>query len=84
MYEVNLVAYNGNGESGCSKRLVSLTEEGTNAKTSGECPINIRVKSVLNNKLYFLDKYSFFGDLLSFYLQVHFSVTLSSFFGIAL
>ncbi|CAB1320850.1 unnamed protein product [Coregonus sp. 'balchen'] len=35
VYEVNLVAYNGNGESGCSKRLVSLAEEGTSAKTSG-------------------------------------------------
>ncbi|CDQ67919.1 unnamed protein product [Oncorhynchus mykiss] len=40
VYEVNLVAYNGNGESGCSKRLVSLTEEGINAKTSGECGEN--------------------------------------------
>uniref|UniRef100_A0A3B4XIP5 Immunoglobulin superfamily DCC subclass member 3-like n=1 Tax=Seriola lalandi dorsalis TaxID=1841481 RepID=A0A3B4XIP5_SERLL len=28
VYEVKLVAYNGNGESDCSKRLVSLAEEG--------------------------------------------------------
>nr|XP_023831183.1 immunoglobulin superfamily DCC subclass member 3 [Salvelinus alpinus] len=35
VYEVKLVAYNGNGESDCSKRLVSLAEEGTSAKTSG-------------------------------------------------
>ncbi|XP_045078190.1 immunoglobulin superfamily DCC subclass member 3-like [Coregonus clupeaformis] len=35
VYEVKLVAYNGNGESDCSKRLVSLAEDGTSAKTSG-------------------------------------------------
>uniref|UniRef100_A0A8C7PXR1 Immunoglobulin superfamily DCC subclass member 3 n=1 Tax=Oncorhynchus mykiss TaxID=8022 RepID=A0A8C7PXR1_ONCMY len=35
VYEVKLVAYNGNGESDCSKRLVSLAEEGSSAKTSG-------------------------------------------------
>ncbi|XP_076863907.1 immunoglobulin superfamily DCC subclass member 3 [Brachyhypopomus gauderio] len=34
VYEVKLVAYNGNGESDCSKRLVSLAEDGTSAKTS--------------------------------------------------
>ncbi|XP_017548383.1 immunoglobulin superfamily DCC subclass member 3 [Pygocentrus nattereri] len=33
VYEVKLVAYNGNGESDCSKRLVSLAEDGTTAKT---------------------------------------------------
>lgn len=33
MYEVKLVAYNGNGESDCSKKLVSLAEDGTSAKT---------------------------------------------------
>lgn len=35
VYEVKLAAYNGNGESDCSKRLVSLAEDGTSAKTSG-------------------------------------------------
>lgn len=34
VYEVKLVAYNGNGESDCSKKLVSLAEDGTSAKTS--------------------------------------------------
>ncbi|XP_058234040.1 immunoglobulin superfamily DCC subclass member 3 [Hemibagrus wyckioides] len=34
VYEVKLVAYNGNGESDCSKRLVSLAEDGTVAKAS--------------------------------------------------
>lgn len=34
VYEVKLVAYNGNGESDCSKRLVSLVEDGTPAKAS--------------------------------------------------
>jgi len=33
VYEVKLVAYNGNGESDCSKKLVSLAEDGTSAKT---------------------------------------------------
>lgn len=32
VYEIKLVAYNGNGESDCSKRLVSLAEDGTTAK----------------------------------------------------
>ena len=36
VYEVKLVAYNGNGESECSKRLVSLAEEGTSAQNTGE------------------------------------------------
>ncbi|XP_076013205.1 immunoglobulin superfamily DCC subclass member 3 [Genypterus blacodes] len=35
VYEVKLVAYNGNGESECSKRLVSLVEEGTSAHNTG-------------------------------------------------
>ncbi|XP_069032663.1 immunoglobulin superfamily DCC subclass member 3 [Embiotoca jacksoni] len=35
VYEVKLVAYNGNGESDCSKRLVSLAEEGMSSKTTG-------------------------------------------------
>ncbi|KAK7898697.1 hypothetical protein WMY93_019550 [Mugilogobius chulae] len=35
VYEIKLVAYNGNGESDCSKRLVSLAEEGPSAKTTG-------------------------------------------------
>ncbi|KAK3532679.1 hypothetical protein QTP86_027755, partial [Hemibagrus guttatus] len=34
VYEVKLVAYNGNGESDCSKRLVSLAEDGAIAKAS--------------------------------------------------
>ncbi|XP_053348506.1 immunoglobulin superfamily DCC subclass member 3 [Clarias gariepinus] len=34
VYEIKLVAYNGNGESDCSKRLVSLAEDGTTAKAS--------------------------------------------------
>uniref|UniRef100_A0A3B4B3K2 Immunoglobulin superfamily DCC subclass member 3 n=1 Tax=Periophthalmus magnuspinnatus TaxID=409849 RepID=A0A3B4B3K2_9GOBI len=36
VYEIKLVAYNGNGESDCSKRLVSLEEEAPSAKTTGE------------------------------------------------
>ncbi|XP_029299598.1 immunoglobulin superfamily DCC subclass member 3-like [Cottoperca gobio] len=36
VYEVKLVAYNGNGESDCSKRLVSLAEEGMIDQTPGE------------------------------------------------
>ncbi|KAF1381205.1 hypothetical protein PFLUV_G00151170 [Perca fluviatilis] len=35
VYEVKLVAYNGNGESDFSKRLVSLAEEGMSDQTSG-------------------------------------------------
>ncbi|XP_076158000.1 immunoglobulin superfamily DCC subclass member 3 [Alosa pseudoharengus] len=43
VYEVKLAAYNGNGESDCSKRLVSLAEDGTSAKTSsGETQCNCR------------------------------------------
>lgn len=34
VYEVKLAAFNGNGESDCSKRLVSLAEDGASAKTS--------------------------------------------------
>lgn len=42
MYEVKLVAYNGNGESDCSKRLVSLAEDGTVAKASaGKSSMNV-------------------------------------------
>ncbi|XP_028452710.1 immunoglobulin superfamily DCC subclass member 3 [Perca flavescens] len=36
VYEVKLVAYNGNGESDFSKRLVSLAEEGMSDQTSGD------------------------------------------------
>uniref|UniRef100_A0A3Q3JFK4 Uncharacterized protein n=1 Tax=Monopterus albus TaxID=43700 RepID=A0A3Q3JFK4_MONAL len=36
VYEVKLVAYNGNGESDCSKRLVSLAEEGMSEQSTGE------------------------------------------------
>ncbi|KAM3595721.1 uncharacterized protein V6R79_001611 [Siganus canaliculatus] len=35
VYEVKLVAYNGNGESDCSKRLVSLAEEGVSDPATG-------------------------------------------------
>ncbi|KAM6958731.1 immunoglobulin superfamily DCC subclass member 3-like [Aplochiton taeniatus] len=44
VYELKLVAYNGNGESDGSKRLVSLAEDGTRAKTSGgeDTPCNCR------------------------------------------
>ncbi|XP_026203903.1 immunoglobulin superfamily DCC subclass member 3 [Anabas testudineus] len=35
VYEVKLVAYNGNGESDCSKRLVSLAEEGVSEQSTG-------------------------------------------------
>lgn len=36
VYEVKLVAYNGNGESDCSKRLVSLAEEGVSEQSTGK------------------------------------------------
>lgn len=36
VYEVKLVAYNGNGESDSPKRLVSLVEEGMSNPTTGE------------------------------------------------
>ncbi|XP_034079841.1 immunoglobulin superfamily DCC subclass member 3-like isoform X1 [Gymnodraco acuticeps] len=36
VYEVKLVAYNGNGESDCSKRLVSLAEEAKSAPSPAE------------------------------------------------
>ncbi|KAG7457626.1 hypothetical protein MATL_G00229080 [Megalops atlanticus] len=44
VYELQLVGYNGNGDSNCSKRLVSLAEDGTSAKTSsnGESQCNCR------------------------------------------
>ncbi|KAG9334685.1 hypothetical protein JZ751_007219 [Albula glossodonta] len=44
VYELQLVGYNGNGDSNCSKRLVSLAEDGTSAKTSsdGETQCNCR------------------------------------------
>ncbi|XP_065327386.1 immunoglobulin superfamily DCC subclass member 3 [Pelmatolapia mariae] len=35
VYEIKLVAYNGNGESDCSKRLVSLAEEGVRDQSTG-------------------------------------------------
>ncbi|KAG7500901.1 immunoglobulin superfamily DCC subclass member 3-like [Solea senegalensis] len=35
VYEMKLVAYNGNGESDCSKRLVSLAEEGSSDQSTG-------------------------------------------------
>ena len=34
VYEIQLVAYNGNGDGTANKRLVSLAESGTSAKTS--------------------------------------------------
>ncbi|KAJ8287969.1 hypothetical protein COCON_G00006280 [Conger conger] len=44
VYEIKLVAYNGNGDSDGSMRLVSLAEEGTSAKTStgGESVCNCK------------------------------------------
>lgn len=36
IYEVRLVAFNGNGDGNCSKRLVSLTEDGSSTKANGE------------------------------------------------
>lgn len=36
VYEVKLVAYNGNGESDCAKRLVSLAEEGLIEQSTGD------------------------------------------------
>ncbi|KAJ8398468.1 hypothetical protein AAFF_G00427230 [Aldrovandia affinis] len=44
VYEIKLVAYNGNGDSDSNMRLVSLAEEGTSAKTStgGETACNCR------------------------------------------
>ncbi|XP_036395685.1 immunoglobulin superfamily DCC subclass member 3-like, partial [Megalops cyprinoides] len=44
VYEIKLVAYNGNGDSDGNMRLVSLAEEGTSAKTStgGETVCNCR------------------------------------------
>ncbi|XP_008329778.1 immunoglobulin superfamily DCC subclass member 3 [Cynoglossus semilaevis] len=35
VYEIKLVSYNGNGESDCSKRLVSLAEEGPSDPNTG-------------------------------------------------
>lgn len=46
VYEVKLVAYNGNGESDCSKRLVSLAEEGVSEQSTGECVIGRVLKQV--------------------------------------
>lgn len=37
VYEIKLVAYNGNGESDCSKRLVSLAEDDVSDPATGEC-----------------------------------------------
>ncbi|XP_030597795.1 immunoglobulin superfamily DCC subclass member 3 isoform X1 [Archocentrus centrarchus] len=39
VYEVKLVAYNGNGESDCSKRLVSLAQEGMRDQPTGGDPL---------------------------------------------
>ncbi|KAI7798764.1 putative immunoglobulin superfamily DCC subclass member 3-like, partial [Triplophysa rosa] len=50
VYEVKLVAYNGNGESDCSKKLVSLAEDGTSAKTREESKCDCRgVESSLSS-----------------------------------
>ncbi|KAJ8005444.1 hypothetical protein DPEC_G00146710 [Dallia pectoralis] len=42
VYEIQLVAYNGNGDGAANKRLVSMAESGTSAKTStdGQSPCN--------------------------------------------
>lgn len=39
VYEMKLVAFNGNGESDCSKRLVSLGEGATSSRNDGRCPV---------------------------------------------
>lgn len=39
VYEMKLVAFNGNGESDCSKRLVSLGEGATSNRNDGRCPV---------------------------------------------
>lgn len=36
---MKLVAFNGNGESDCSKRLVSLGEGATSSRNDGRCPV---------------------------------------------
>lgn len=36
VYEIQLVAFNGNGESDCSKRLVSLAEQSLSEQMTGE------------------------------------------------
>lgn len=52
MYEVKLVAYNGNGESDSSTRLVSLVEESMSNPTTGEyehtlCSSNFGLSAVI-------------------------------------
>lgn len=52
VYEVKLVAYNGNGESDSSARLVSLVEERMSNPTTGECrhtlcPGNVGLSAVI-------------------------------------
>ncbi|XP_055782048.1 immunoglobulin superfamily DCC subclass member 3-like [Salvelinus fontinalis] len=44
VYEIQLVAYNGNGDGAANKRLVSLAESGTSAKTNsgGQSPCNCK------------------------------------------
>ncbi|XP_020353225.1 immunoglobulin superfamily DCC subclass member 3-like [Oncorhynchus kisutch] len=42
VYEIQLVAYNGNGDGAANKHLVSLAESGTSAKTSGQSPCNCK------------------------------------------
>lgn len=50
VYEVKLVAYNGNGESDCQKRLVSLVEEGISNPATGEYAQRICPETAMNRK----------------------------------
>lgn len=55
MYEIQLVAFNGNGDSIGNKRLVSLAESGTGDKNSnGELHY---MPLALNNQLYILPQF---------------------------
>lgn len=55
VYEVKLVAYNGNGESDSSTRLVSLVEERMSNPTTGEyehtlCSSNFGLSALIKTK----------------------------------
>lgn len=51
VYEVKLVAYNGNGESDCQKRLVSLVEEGMSNSATGEYDQRLCPETAINRNL---------------------------------
>lgn len=50
VYEVKLVAYNGNGESDCQKRLVSLVEEGMSNPATGEYDQTLGPETAISRK----------------------------------